>query len=632
MKAMNDKSMKYISTMMVAFALACGAVAFANYAEPQESVAWERDARIEFRDCPKCMKRIRIDLPSGKAYVNLSRLEGEMSREEAAARAAKLLDAAKIPAASDPKIRPLMGWSSWNTFAVKISEEIIAETARAMATNGLKDAGYTYVNIDDGFFYGHGEDGKLRIHPERFPNGMKPIADTIHSLGLKAGIYSDAGADTCGSRYNDDEAGIGAGLYGHDAADCDYFFRECGFDFIKVDYCGGKWLKLDEKERYTEISEAIRKAGEGKVRFNICRWDFPGTWVADIAESWRTTRDIRANWKIVCGIIKENLYLSAYASPGHYNDMDMLEVGHRIGKTKTDFAKHGDTGLTEEEERTHFGMWCMLSSPLLIGCDVRAIPPETMKLITNPYLLAMNQNDLGLGGYVAARDGETAILVKDAGEKFGTSRYVALYNPTDTAHEFTISAAALDLGGKIDAFDLMEMADVGCFEGCVTVSVPPHGAKFYRFDAEKRLQRRVYEAECAFLNDYQELRTPEKFGTPALKEDANASNGVIVKGLGGKPSNWLEWRDVKIDEPGEYSFVFDCSSPDERCFTISINGVDAAAVTVPATDGEIKPFSAKIRLEKGVHTIRLYNPTAAMPCMDKLRVGEVCSLQFAVGS
>ena len=142
------------------------------------AMAANADARVEFRECPKCDKRIRIDLAAGKAYVNLSRLEGA-SRDEVATRAARLLDAAKIPPARDPKLRPLMGWSSWNTFGVDISETIILETARAMATNGLKAAGYTYVNIDDGFFWGHGPDGILRYHPERFPNGMKPTVDGI---------------------------------------------------------------------------------------------------------------------------------------------------------------------------------------------------------------------------------------------------------------------------------------------------------------------------------------------------------------------------------------------------------------------------------------------------------------------
>lgn len=168
---------------------------------------------------------------------------------------------------TDDRNCPLMGWSSWNTFGVDISESIILDVARAMATNGLKAVGYRYVNIDDGFFAGHDANGRLRFHPLRFPNGMKATVDGIHALGLKAGIYSDAGADTCGSMWagsgtgGKDAAGVGSGLYGHDAADCQLHFNELGFDFIKVDYCGGKKLSLDERKRYSEIAQAIRATG-----------------------------------------------------------------------------------------------------------------------------------------------------------------------------------------------------------------------------------------------------------------------------------------------------------------------------------------------------------------------------------
>jgi len=586
------------------------------------------DSRVEFRDCPKCDKRIRIDLAAGRAYVNLSRLEGA-DRDAVAARAARLLDAAKIPPASDPKIRPLMGWSSWNTFGVDISESIILDTARAMATNGLREAGYTYVNIDDGFFWGHGEDGILRFHPERFPNGMKPVVDGIHALGLKAGIYSDAGADTCGSMWGGsgsggkDKGGIGGGLYGHDAADCKLHFNDLGFDFIKVDYCGGSKLKLDEKARYTEIANAIKATGRTDVRLNLCRWAFPGTWAADIAESWRTTGDIRANWKSVKNIIGENLYLSAYAKPGHYNDMDMLEVGQLVGQMKTVFGKHGDTGLTPGEEATHFGMWCMLSSPLLIGCDVRTIPASTMALIANPYLLAVNQNDLGCQAYVARREGDAYVLVKDACVRFGKSRYVALYNGSDAEHEFAVRAGDLDLGGAIDAFDLVEMADVGRFEGVVSVKVAPHASKFYRFDAERRIVRRVYESETAFLTDYQELSDAAKAGTAFPDQRADASGGVIVRFLGGRATNDLVWPEVEVDASGEYVLTFDYASPDDRAFDVSVDGGAPIRVAAPATGGKISQVSVRMHLASGVHSIRLRNDSAWMPDVDRMTIASV---------
>jgi len=589
------------------------------------SLAGNVDSRVEFRECPKCDKRIKIDLAANKAYVNLSRMEGA-DKNDVAARAVRLLDGAKIPPAHDVKLRPLMGWSSWNTFGVDISESIILETARAMATNGLKDAGYTYVNIDDGFFWGHGENGILRFHPERFPNGMKPVVDGIHALGLRAGIYSDAGSDTCGSMWSGsgsggkDKGGIGAGLYGHDAADCKLHFNDLGFDFIKVDYCGGGKLKLNEKVRYTEIANAIKATGRTDVRLNLCRWAFPGTWAADIAESWRTTGDIRANWDSVKKIIGENLYLSAYARPGHYNDMDMLEVGQLKGVVKSVFGKHGDTGLTPDEETTHFGMWCMLSSPLLIGCDVRAIPASTKSLITNPYLLAVNQNDLGCQAYVVQREGDAYILAKDADRRFGTSRYVALYNGSDAEHEFNILADALDLGGAIDAFDLVEMADVGRFESQVSVKVAPHASKFYRFDAARRTMRKVYEAEAAFLSDYQELCDAAKAGTAFPDQCKDASGGVIVRYVGNRETNDLIWPAVKVDADGEYVLSFSYASPDDRAFDLAVDGGAAMRIATPATGGKLAKVEARLRIAAGVHAIRLSNASAWMPDIDRMTV------------
>ena len=226
---------------------------------------------------------------------------------------------------------PTMGWSSWNTFGINISDAIIRGQADAMVSTGLKAVGFDHINIDDGFFGSRNlQTGELLIHPTRFPNGLKPVADYIHSKGLKAGIYSDAGANTCGNFNSGDEHGVDVGLYRFDQRDIDFYFKDCGFDFIKVDFCGGnpkdnsQGLELDPQERYTAIAEAIKRTGKDHVRMNVCRWDYPGTWVSDVAFSWRTTADIYDGWKSVQGILAENLYLSAYCEKGHFNDMDML--------------------------------------------------------------------------------------------------------------------------------------------------------------------------------------------------------------------------------------------------------------------------------------------------------------------
>ncbi len=600
-----------IESVLSAFCVGIAAMAFAGDATEE---VFKEDPRVKFVSCPKCQKRIRVADDYKSVYVNLSRLEGE-DKIVVAKRASRLLDQAVITPSDDDR-RPLMGWSSWNTMGLNITEQIIMSVANAMHTNGLQAAGYNYVNIDDGFFAGHGADGKLRIHPVRFPNGLKGTADGIHALGLKAGIYSEAGANTCGSMWGSDQWGVGSGLYGHDKADCEFFFNELGFDFIKVDYCGAISQKLDERQRYTEIANAIRATGK-KVRFNICRWAFPGVWAADIAESWRTTGDIRASWKSIKDIIAKNLYLSAYASLGHYNDMDMLEVGQLIGVIKTEKLFAGDTGITTDEEVSHFGMWCIMSSPLLLGSDVRVIPASTLKLVTNPYLLGMSQNDLGLQAYVASKQGEAYILVKDAGDLYGKSRYVAIYNSSDSVLDVEVDSAALDLAGKIEAFDLVEAADYGPFSGKTTITLKPHCSKFYRLDAERRLDRTIYEAETAFLPKYNNIK---RDGAYADRQDG-ASGETVVKCLGNEPGNDLVWKNVHVSQNGDYKLVFDYWTYGERSFMVQVD--EEKPIEIAAKGNGKKSSELTVKLGKGTHRIRLFNDKAYAPDIDLMRISKL---------
>lgn len=205
---------------------------------------------------------------------------------------------------------PIMGWSSWNTYRVNINANLIRKQADAMVSQGLRDVGYSYINIDDGFFGSRTDEGVLKTHPERFPDGLKGITDYIHSLGLKAGIYSEAGANTCGSIWDADKNGIGVGLYGFERQDADLFFNQWGFDFMKIDYCGaGQQLELDEQERYTMIVNAIRDVCNRDISLNICRWAYPGTWVKNLARSWRISGDIAPNWESIKYIISKKSIL-----------------------------------------------------------------------------------------------------------------------------------------------------------------------------------------------------------------------------------------------------------------------------------------------------------------------------------
>ncbi len=519
-----------------------------------------------------------------------------------------------IPAFSIAENPPLMGWSSWNTYGFQINDSVIKAQADAMVALGFKECGYNHINIDDGFFGGRDEGGKLLIHPTRFPNGLRPLVDYIHSLGLKAGIYSDAGSNTCASFWGQpkDTIGIGVGLYGHDTEDMQLYFNELNFDFIKVDYCGADannnadGLDLDVEQRYKEIAAAIQATGRTGITWNICRWAFPGTWVCGIADSWRTTEDIYLGWASVKSIIAQSLYLSAYVSPGHYNDMDMLEVGR---------------GLTDEEDKTHFGMWCMMSSPLLIGCDLNDIKGNALELMQNKELIAVDQDPLGLQAYVVERENGGYVLVKDIEEKYGTKRVVAFYNPTDAAINMDIDFSQVDLAGEVKVRDLFAKADKGVYETSFAVNVPAHGTRIYKLEADERLERTLYEAETAWLTNYQEIKNHEVYGTAIYDEKSFCSGGVAVGWLGGSESNDLQWRNVFSKEGGEYTLRVYFVTGEDRTMKLSVNGGEAVAYTGNSGGwGSVGYAEFDVLLEKGENIVRLFNESAYMGDIDKMVV------------
>lgn len=511
---------------------------------------------------------------------------------------------------------PLMGWSSWNTYGFQINDSVIKAQADAMVSLGFMECGYNHINIDDGFFGGRDADGNLLIHPDRFPNGLRPLVDYIHSKGLKAGIYSDAGRNTCASYWGKpkDEIGRGVGLYGHDTADLDLFFNpeKLNFDFIKIDYCGAdannndEGLDLDVEQRYKEIAAAIKAIGRDNITWNICRWAFPGTWVCETADSWRTTEDIYLGWESVKSIINQSLYLSAYTTYGHYNDMDMLEVGR---------------GLTEEEDKTHFGMWCMMSSPLLIGCDMNDIKGNALELMQNKELIALNQNTLGLQAYVVKKENGCYILVKDTEELYGKKRAVAFYNPTNSTVTASIEFSKLDLAGEIRIRDLFERKDKGTESGSMSVEIPAHGTRIYMLEAEERLERTVYEAETAWLTRYQELKNYITENTANYIETANCSGGAKVGYLGNSAENDIQWRNVYSTEGGEYKMRLHFITGEDRTFNICVNNNEPIVTTVNSGGwNTVGSQDYSIFLEKGNNTIRMYADNGWMPDIDCMMI------------
>lgn len=511
---------------------------------------------------------------------------------------------------------PTMGWSSWNTFALNINEEVIKSQADAMVLTGLARAGYKYINIDDGYFYNRNETtGALLIHPQKFPHGLKPVVDYIHAKGLKAGIYSDAGINTCGSWGNPDTSGRGVGLYGHDKQDLDMFFSDLDFDFIKVDYCGGNWgekgneLFLDVQKRYTTISRTMKDTKRPDAILNICRWAYPGTWCKDVALSWRTTGDINDSWPSVRGILAENLYMAAYSGPGYYNDMDMLEVGRR---------------LSDEEDKTHFGLWCIMNSPLLIGCDMRNVRPDALALMKNADLIGINQDKTFQQAYLVKRTNECYILVRDVETLNGKTRVFAIYNPNDDNRYVTLNFQDIDLGGKVLLRDCFEQKEIGGFTDGFQVTVPAHGTRIYKATGEQRLERRRYEAETGYISDYQEVKNHQSEKTGIYTADGNSSSGYRAGWLGQSEQNDLVWNNVYSPKGGKRTLTLAYFSGEDRQVTIAVNGKKPQTLTVNSGSWDkVGQVSIPIKLKKGNNVIRLSNPTDWMPDIDYIELQPI---------
>ena len=283
---------------------------------------------------------------------------------------------------------PQMGWNSWNKFGCNIDEKLIKATADEMVATGLRDAGYIYLNLDDCWHGQRDSNGFIQCDLQRFPSGMKALCDYVHSKGLKIGIYSDAGTHTCAGK---------PGSLGHEYQDALQYAR-WGFDYLKYDWCNTD--NIDPKGAYTLMRDALYATGR-PIFFSMCEWgtNKPWAWAAEIGNSWRTTGDIYPKFAVngehswnnsVLAILDLQDGLREFAGPGHWNDPDMLEVGN---------------GMTVNEDRAHFTMWCMLAAPLILGNDLTNMTPETKAIILNRKMIAVDQDTLGIQGLRVAKDG-----------------------------------------------------------------------------------------------------------------------------------------------------------------------------------------------------------------------------------
>ncbi|MFL6118245.1 glycoside hydrolase family 27 protein, partial [Actinophytocola sp.] len=317
-------------------------------------------------------------------------------------------------------LTPPMGFNNWNATGCAIDETLVRATADFFVTSGLRDAGYQYVNIDDCWAEPERDPatGRYVPHHQRFPSGIKALADYVHARGLKLGIYTSAGTRTCAKTM--------PGSLDHEETDAQTF-ADWGVDYLKYDNCNNEGRPA--LERYTAMRDALAKTGRPIV-LSICEWgqNRPWEWGADVGHLWRTTGDINDSWTSMVSLLAQNAPLAPYAGPGHWNDPDMLEVGNG--------------GMTDREYRSHFSLWATMAAPLLIGTDLRKATPRTMEILLNREVIAVDQDPLGAQGAVLRKDDGHWVMVKPLR---GGDVAVTLFNQAETTATFGATAAELGL-------------------------------------------------------------------------------------------------------------------------------------------------------------------------------------------
>jgi alpha-galactosidase len=355
-----------------------------------------------------------------------------------------------------------MGWNSWNRFAGRVTDADVRAMADAMATNGMREAGYVYVNIDDTWEGDHRDAHGNITTNAKFPD-MKALADYVHGKGLKFGIYSSPGPNTC--------AGY-EGSYGHEAQDA-RTYAEWGIDYLKYDWCGARTL-YDDAEMpalYQVMGDALLATGR-PILYSLCqygRYDV-WRWGADVGgNSWRTTGDIRDTWASMSSIGFRQDSLAPFARPGHFNDPDMLEIGNG--------------GMTPTEYRTHLSLWSMLAAPLLAGNDLRTMTPDILAILTNHEVIAVDQDSLGRQGrraWVSSDSAEDRIEIWTRPLARGAWA-IAAFNRGAADAPVTIDFASLGVDPRGRAVrDLWAHREVDVESGRYRATVPSHGVVMLR--------------------------------------------------------------------------------------------------------------------------------------------------------
>jgi alpha-galactosidase len=361
--------------------------------------------------------------------------------------------ASNAPAAQDNQLAPTppMGWNDWYQYECRVTDSIIRANADALVNTGMKAAGYIYVNIDDCWQGKRDEKGIIRPN-ERFPD-MKALGDYLHNKGLRFGIYSSPGPKTCG-QYE--------GSYRHEEQDA-RTYAEWGVDFVKYDWCSGREVYKPEEMRgaYRKMYEALRRTGRPMV-FSLCQYGLEAVWRWGRqvgGNMWRTTDDIGGDYDRVSLFGFQHNGLEKFAEPGHWNDPDILQIG--IGK------------LNNDEGRTQMTLWCILAAPLLAGNDLTKMTKETLAILSNPEVIAVDQDPLGVQGHRVWQEGPLETWMKPLADG---SKAVGLFNRSESGLPISVRFAAIGVGHSARVRDLWAGKDLGTMAEKYTAQVPRHGA------------------------------------------------------------------------------------------------------------------------------------------------------------
>jgi alpha-galactosidase len=353
-----------------------------------------------------------------------------------------------------------MGWNSWNHFAGRVNDADVRAAADAIVSSGMRDAGYIYINIDDTWEGQRDANGVIQTN-EKFPD-MKALADYVHSKGLKLGIYSGPGPKTC-AQY--------PASYGHEEQDAESYAK-WGIDYLKYDLCSFRQIMREQApndqpkqmqlmhEAYEKMHQALLKTGRPIV-YSLCQygWDDVWKWGPNVGGNlWRTTGDINDTWERMSEIGFGQMGLARYAGPGHWNDPDMLEIGNG--------------GMTGDEYRTHMSLWAILAAPLLAGNDLSKMSPETLAILTNKDVIAVDQDRLGKQGDRASAQGLTEIWTRPLSDG---ALAVGLFNRDDVEHSMTLNLRDVGFPEQAKLRDLWKHEAVSASHGSYTVKVPSHG-------------------------------------------------------------------------------------------------------------------------------------------------------------